>query len=89
MDFSTLLISSLFCGFLGVIISKEKSRLAGFFLGLILGPLGLLIAIAIRLQQKKDKQKTCLFCKKSIHVDALKCPYCQSDLSKAASEKPL
>jgi glutaredoxin len=33
----------------------------------------------------KEEEKQCPFCKKTIHKDAIKCPYCQADLSTAGN----
>ena len=35
--------------------------------------------------QKKEDEKQCPFCKKAIDKEAIKCPYCQTDLSTAGN----
>jgi hypothetical protein len=60
--------------FATMVIAKERSNVAimWFFIGLFLGPFGLL---AVLLTSRK---KMCMQCKKRIEKDALKCAYCGS-----------
>jgi hypothetical protein len=41
--------------------------------GLILGPFGVLLTWVLA-----GRSATCEYCRKSIHPDAAKCPYCQT-----------
>ncbi|MDO8683125.1 MAG: hypothetical protein Q7N50_06555 [Armatimonadota bacterium] len=43
--------------------------------GLIFGPLGILIAVC-----SKGKYVNCPFCRRSVDPKALVCPYCQRDI---------
>ena len=49
--------------------------LTGFWLGALLGPIGVLIVSLMR-----GRRKPCPYCKESIFIDALICPHCTSDL---------
>ncbi len=74
-----ILISGLFGGLIGYSIGNKKGQPgAGFFLGLLLGPIGWLI---IALSKDKNK-KPCPFCKEPTHKDATVCSHCQKELSK-------
>jgi Double zinc ribbon len=48
-----------------------------FGLGVLLGPFGLAFAFAA------GSDRRCQFCQKRIHPKAIKCPYCQSQLSQS------
>lgn len=55
--------------------------LAGFVLGVLLGPIGLLIAFFIKPTGAKlmEGKRTCPFCKEPIHAEASVCPHCQRE----------
>jgi hypothetical protein len=62
-------------GIVGAMIGSRKgSGCAGFALGIILGPIGLLIALVM-----KGKRVNCPYCKELISKDATVCPKCQRD----------
>lgn len=64
------------CGVIaGMIGSNKGSGCAGFALGLLLGPLGIIIALIM-----KGNQKKCPFCKGDIPEDATTCKHCGKDI---------
>lgn len=70
-----LLIWLLF-GIVAAMIGKQKGEgLSGFILGILFGPIGILIVLF-----GKGNRKTCPACKELIHKDATRCPRCQKDL---------
>jgi hypothetical protein len=64
------IIFSIPCAVIG---SRKGSGLIGFFLGLILGPAGLLFAANIT-----GKQQFCAFCLDEMPPTAVVCPHCRS-----------
>lgn len=65
--------------------SYARNRpLAGFFWGLVLGPLGWLVILV-----GGDARTKCRFCQSPIDPKAVKCPKCQSDLRPKAKTKPV
>jgi hypothetical protein len=64
------------CGIIASVIGSKKDRpILGLMLGLLCGPLGVLITMLI----KGDRQ-TCTHCKERVHKDALICPYCRVEI---------
>lgn len=64
------------CGLVGAMIGGKKGEAGfGFLLGIFLGPIGLLLIFF-----SKGNQKTCPFCKGTIHPEAVRCNHCQKDL---------
>lgn len=71
------IIVLLFSGFVSYLIGNKKGiATSSFFLGLILGPIGIIIVLL-----SKGNMISCPYCKKLIDFNALKCPYCQSNIS--------
>lgn len=71
-----VLLFWIICGIIaGVIGSQKDAGCLGFFWGVLLGPLGIIVAIVM-----KGAQINCPYCKKLINPKALKCPYCQTEL---------
>ena len=71
-----LLIWFLF-GIVAAMIGKRKGEgLLGFIVGILLGPIGILIVLF-----SKGNRKICPACKEFIHKDATRCPRCQKELS--------
>lgn len=71
------LISWLLFGLIGGMIGSKKGQgCGGFVLGLILGPIGLIIALLT-----KGDRVTCPFCKELIATNSKRCPKCQADFS--------
>ena len=71
-----LLLWILFGIVAAIIGSKKGAGCAGFILGMLLGPFGIIIALFIT-----GDRKTCPFCRELIHQDATVCSHCQRDLS--------
>ena len=78
------------CGIASAVMALYKGRSAGawFLLGLLLGPLGLLVA-ALPTRKRRAHQEAsrtsqcgnyriCLYCAQAIRTAAVKCRYCQS-----------
>jgi hypothetical protein len=64
------------CGIVAAIIGNQKGEgCAGFILGVVLGPIGILLALG-----SKGNRKQCPFCKEMIHREALVCPRCQREM---------
>ncbi len=76
--FIGLFFFALFWGFLAMLVERHRgsSGALGCFLGLFLGPIGLLVCLL-------DKGHQCPMCKKGIDKKALVCPYCRSEISEA------
>ena len=73
----TLVIIWLLCGIVGAMIGSGKgSGGTGFILGILFGPLGILIAIFM-----KGDRRRCPSCHEYIDPTAKKCPKCQTDLA--------
>jgi len=69
------------CGFIGGAIADSKGEgCAGFILGLLFGPIGIIIALLLPSNPKAMGMKQCPYCKEWINSQAIKCPKCQSDL---------
>lgn len=63
-------------GVIGAIIGNPKGRGGdGFLLGILFGPIGILIILVI-----KGNRKTCPFCKELINKEAVRCSRCQKEL---------
>src|SRR6266540_877282 len=64
------------CGVVAAMIGAKKGfGGSGFVVGLLLGPIGILIAIFA-----KGDRKSCSYCKEWIHKDATVCPHCQREM---------
>lgn len=70
----------LLCGVIAAVIGAKKGEgYLAFIVGLLLGPFGILAAIA-----SKGRRKQCPFCKEYIHRDAIVCPRCQREVQTLA-----
>jgi hypothetical protein len=66
----------LVCGIISAIIGSRKGRgCAAFFLGVLLGPLGIIFSVILI-----GDRKRCQFCQELIHKKALVCPHCQKEI---------
>lgn len=65
------------CGFLGAAIGASKGQaLQGGLLGLLLGPIGVIIALV----SGATNVRPCPHCKSKIAFDATACAHCQRDV---------
>lgn len=73
----------LVCGIIAAVIGARKgSGCFGFFLGILLGPLGIIAALVT-----KGNRKPCPYCKELMHHDAVVCPHCHRDVPKPDKPK--
>ena len=68
------------------IVTAAKSQnalgfIAGFLLGVLLGPIGLLISFFIKPSKGKlmKGKRECPYCKEAINAQATVCPHCQRE----------
>lgn len=73
------------CAFVGAALGSRKGRGGtGFILGLLFGPIGILIVLVIR-----GNRRSCSACKELIHKAATRCPHCQYEIvSKPVTAPP-
>jgi hypothetical protein len=77
-----LIVFCLACGIIGSFIGMKKGIVGrGFFLGALFGPLGLLFMLFM-----KGNRRACLYCRESIHKEAITCPRCQRELPENFSQ---
>lgn len=78
---TSLVTFQFICGILGAILGKvyRARELAGFLLGLFLGPLGILLLFAA-----SDLRPKCPDCKSVVNRGARKCAKCGADITAAA-----
>ena len=97
MDCVTTLAIWIILAMVGFYIGNNKGRGSeGFFLGLILGPLGLLIAIFMKPKAKSlegtalipGTTRKCPFCAELVKREAVICKHCQRDLPPEADLIP-
>lgn len=72
-----LFILWIICGFAACFVANSRgaSGCLWFGIGMMLGPIGLAMSFAT------GPSRVCQFCKKGVAEGAVKCPYCQSDIS--------
>ena len=72
-------VAFVICGVVGASLASEKGRgVAGFWLGFIFGPIG--IVIALLLKPSTSGLRPCPFCAELIQPVALKCRFCNAEL---------
>lgn len=69
----------LFGAIAGVIGARKGEGPLAFVVGAILGPLGVLVALA-----SNGKRIKCPFCQEMVNKDATVCKHCHSSLAKSA-----
>jgi hypothetical protein len=87
-SFLVFVVAWLISAFVAAAIWKNRGGSAGegFFLGLVLGILGIILAAVMTPRAVKEKQaqqvammRECPFCKQQIRRDASVCPFCQRE----------
>jgi len=64
------------CGIIGSALgSRKKMGISGFFYGLILGPLGVILVFI-----SKGKRVACPFCKKLNYITSPVCIHCDKEI---------
>lgn len=65
------------CGIIASVLgSRKKMGISGFFYGLILGPLGVILVFI-----SKGKRVACPFCKKLNYITSSVCIHCDKEIS--------
>ncbi len=86
MDCTWLGIGMLVCGFLGAAVASSKNRAGtGLILGMLLGPIGVVVAALLGDASRKPKARpTCATCGAKTIVGATRCPACGNDPQRPA-----
>jgi hypothetical protein len=83
-----LIVFWIICGGIAAMIASSKggNRGLGFIVGLILGPIGIIIALfmgneagRVAAQVSSGKAKKCPMCAEAVMVDAVICKHCGHD----------
>lgn len=73
---------ALCCGIASAMIASSKGRNAAgwFFLGLILGPFGLVFALIVGKEGPSNEERRCPYCAEFIKKGAIVCKHCGRDM---------
>ncbi|EHJ49507.1 hypothetical protein DFW101_3511 [Solidesulfovibrio carbinoliphilus subsp. oakridgensis] len=76
------------CGIASAMIASSKGRSAGgwFFLGLLLGPFGVIFAAIAGKEGPAGDERKCPFCAEFIKKEAVVCKHCGKDVSGAGTD---
>ncbi len=70
------------CAIIASVVGARKGRpVLGFLLGLLCGPIGILITLLI-----KGNRRECSHCRERIHKNASICPHCQTEIPRGYGE---
>jgi hypothetical protein len=90
-----LLFAGFVCGCIGAVLGDKKNRgMAGFWLGFLLGPIGVLVLVLLPAEAATTTikpglrpittsarhERKCPFCAETILSEAVICRFCQRDL---------
>ena len=79
-----------FCSLLGAAVaSPQKQAGLGCLLGLLLGPIGVLIAVLVRGKPASALPVSCHSCKKIIQPGDPACPHCGADRPDARGQRAM
>ena len=88
----TIVVWWLLFGLAAGIVTAAKSQnalgfLPGFLVGVLLGPIGLLISFFIKPSKRKQMQgkRECPHCRSLIDARATVCPHCQREIEPTAA----
>ncbi|WP_420386241.1 zinc ribbon domain-containing protein [Roseivirga sp.] len=70
------------CGVVASLITRSRGRseIGGFFLGALLGPLGIIVALVVPKDPSKLGYTECPYCAEYIKPNARVCKHCGRDL---------
>ena len=77
-------VTWIICGIIGAMIGSSKgARGTGFWLGFLLGPIGVIIAVMM-----KGNGPKCHFCKEELNPQATVCAHCQREQPPDSTQHP-